>query len=143
MAERDWKSQNEEIIGEFRASRGKVGGYFADKPLLVLTTIGARTGRPRTNPLGYLPEGNRYAVFASAVGGPRNPDWYHNLLANPGVIVEVGTTTFPATAVVTAGKQRRVLLDHYAALHPQWARYQTLTTRQFPVVLLIPKVQTG
>lgn len=139
MAERDWNSQNERIIAEFRAGAGRVGGYFTDKPLLLLTTTGARTGRPRTNPLGYLADGDNYVVFASAVGSPRNPDWYHNLVANPGVTVEVGTSTFRAAAAVATGGQRRILLERYAALHPGWATYQTLTERPFPVVLLIPE----
>lgn len=142
MAERDWNSQNQQIIAEFRASSGKVGGYFADKPLLLLTTVGARTGKRRTNPLGYLADSGRYAVFASNIGNPRNPDWYHNLIAQPRVIVEVGTSTFGATATVTAGEQRRILLERYTALHPQWATYQALTAREFPVILLAPEADT-
>lgn len=140
---RDWRSQNKQVILEFRQNRGRVGGYFSDKPLLLLTTTGAKTGQPRTNPLGYLPDGGRFVVFGSVVGDPRNPDWYFNLLADPSVTVEVGERKFPATAVVTSGHERTALLDRYSALHPEWAAYRTRTGREFPVILLIPdRVQT-
>lgn len=135
---RDWRSQNENVILEFRANQGRVGGYFADKPLLLLTTTGAKTGLLRTNPLGYLPDRGRFAVFGSVVGESRQPDWYYNLAASPLVTVEVGQRKFTATAVVTSGDERQVLLDRYVALHPEWARYQSRTEREFPVVLLVP-----
>ncbi|EIV92436.1 nitroreductase family deazaflavin-dependent oxidoreductase [Frankia sp. QA3] len=137
MSGRDWNEQNRLVIGEFRANAGKVGGYFADKPLLLLTTTGARTGASRTNPLGYLVDGDRHVVFASVAGEPTNPAWYHNLLANPDVTVEVGTEVFPATAVVATGDERDRLYARHAAQHPQWATYQTRTTRQIPVIMLV------
>ncbi|WP_261560253.1 nitroreductase family deazaflavin-dependent oxidoreductase [Frankia tisae] len=137
MSGRDWNEQNRLVIEEFRANAGKVGGYFADKPLLLLTTTGARTGASRTNPLGYLADGDRYVVFASVVGEPTNPAWYHNLLANPDATVEVGTEVLPATAVVATGDDRARLYERYAAHHPQWATYQTRTTRQIPVIMLV------
>jgi len=77
-------------ISEFRADHGKVGGPFADAPLLLLHTRGARTGRERVNPMMYLADGGRYLVFASKAGSDRNPDWYHNLLAYPASSIEVG-----------------------------------------------------
>jgi deazaflavin-dependent oxidoreductase (nitroreductase family) len=89
---RDRSMQNRLIIAEFRASRGEIGGYFADKPLLLVTTIGAKTGIRRTNPLRYLKDGDRYVVFGSVVGEPKNPDWYYNLVAHPDVVVEVVPT---------------------------------------------------
>jgi deazaflavin-dependent oxidoreductase (nitroreductase family) len=139
MTDRDWNAQNRMVVAEFRRSQGRVGGYFADKPLLLLTTTGAKSGKKRINPLGYLADGDRYVVFASLVGGPTNPDWYHNLVADPDVVVEVGTRTFEATAVVTKGEERDTLFKRQAALHPQWASYQTFTTREIPVIALIPK----
>ena len=80
---------NTEIIEEFRSSGGKVGGPFAGAPILLLTTTGAKTGKQRTNPLAYLPDGDRVIVFASKAGAPTNPDWYHNLLAHPDVTIEI------------------------------------------------------
>jgi deazaflavin-dependent oxidoreductase (nitroreductase family) len=138
MSERDWNTQNRLIIAEFRANQGRVGGYFADKPLLLLTTTGARTGKRRTNPLGYLSDAGRYVVFASVVGEPRNPDWYYNVRANPEAFIEVGTDSFPATAEQATGTERQRLFDRHAAAHPQWAQYQTRTTRPIPVIILTP-----
>jgi deazaflavin-dependent oxidoreductase (nitroreductase family) len=136
---RDWSEQNRLIIAEYRASGGKIGGYFADKPLLLLTTVGAKTGIRRTSPLGYLKDSDRYVVFGSVVGEPRNPDWYYNLVAHPDVVVEVGSDTFDAVATVVTGSEREVLFARHAADHPQWARYQARTSRKFPVIALIRK----
>jgi deazaflavin-dependent oxidoreductase (nitroreductase family) len=136
---RDWSEQNKFIIAEYRASGGNLGGYFADKPLLLLTTVGAKTGIHHTHPLGYLQDGDRYVVFGSVVGAPKNPDWYHNLIAHPEVVVEVGPDTFDAVATVTEGAEREALYARHAASHPEWAQYQTRTTRKFPVVGLTRK----
>src|ERR1700737_4599781 len=76
----DWNTQ---IIDEFRANKGEVGGQLAGAPLLLLTTTGAKSGRRRTTPVVYLRDGDRVLVFASKAGAPTNPDWYHNLVANP------------------------------------------------------------
>ena len=83
----DW---NRQTVEAFRANRGQVGGVWEGRPLLLLTTTGAKSGQRRTNPMMYLREGDRLFVFASRGGGPTNPDWYHNLLAHPEVTVEVG-----------------------------------------------------
>lgn len=133
---RDWSEQNKMVIAEYRATKGKIGGYFAGKPLLLLTTIGAKSGIRRVNPLGYLKDCDRYVVFASVVGGPRNPDWYHNLIAHPEVVVEVGSDTFDAVATVVTGTERDALFALHATEHPDWAQYQARTTRQFPVIAL-------
>jgi deazaflavin-dependent oxidoreductase (nitroreductase family) len=138
MSRRDWNTPNALIIAEFRANQGRVGGYFADKPLLLLTSTGARSGKQRTNPLGYLYDAGRYVVFASVVGDPRNPDWYYNLRANPQVLVEVGTDSFPATAEEATGTEYQRLFDRHATAHPQWAQYQTRTSRPIPVIILTP-----
>src|SRR5689334_4752911 len=98
----DWDRQ---IIEEFRASGGNVGGQLAGAPLLLLTTLGAKSGEPRTRPLVYLSEGGRIYVFAGNRGAPTNPAWYHNLVAHPDVIVELGTEKFEARAIVVESEE--------------------------------------
>jgi deazaflavin-dependent oxidoreductase (nitroreductase family) len=127
---------NRRLIEEFRAHGGKVSGYFEHTPLLLLTTTGARSGERRTTPMGYLPDGDRLIVWASNGGAPTHPDWYHNLLAHPHVTVEVGTETFDAVAVVTAGAERDRLWTQGVAVYPQLAEAQAKTTRLIPVIAL-------
>jgi deazaflavin-dependent oxidoreductase (nitroreductase family) len=127
---------NRRLIEEFRAHGGKVSGYFEHTPLLLLTTTGARSGERRTTPMGYLPDGDRLIVWASNGGAPTHPGWYHNLLAHPHVTVEVGTETFDAVAVVTAGAERDRLWTQGVAVYPQLAEAQAKTTRLIPVIAL-------
>ncbi|MGH2391224.1 MAG: nitroreductase family deazaflavin-dependent oxidoreductase [Chloroflexota bacterium] len=127
---------NKAIITEFRANGGKVGGQFAGAPLLLLTTTGAKTGRKFTTPIMYLAEGDRRFVFASKAGAPTNPAWYHNLIANPRVTVELGEATFEANAVPVTGEERDRLYAQQARLYPGFAEYQEKTTRVIPVVAL-------
>ena len=127
---------NQQIIDEFRANGGKVGGMFEGAPMLLLTTVGARSGQPRVSPLVYTSDGDRMVIIASKGGAPTNPDWYHNLRANPEVTLEVGTETFPARASVPEGAERQRLFDHMAAQMPGFADYQRNTSRQIPVVVL-------
>src|SRR5205807_10461758 len=134
MTPRDWNAQNLHIINEFHNNQGRVGGYFADKPLLLLTTTGARSGRRRVNPLGYRRDGDSYVVFGTVAGSPRTPDWYYNVLAHPDVYVEVNDESFPATALAVAGAERERLLAEHAAEHPDWAVYLSMTSREVPVV---------
>ncbi len=129
----NWNSQ---IINEFRANEGKVGGPFKGAPLLLLTTTGARSSQRHTAPVMYLPDGNRLVIFASKAGAPTNPDWYHNLLAHPKATVEVGTETFDVTAVVTTGDERDQLYARQAKLYPGFAEYEAKTTRKIPVIAL-------
>jgi deazaflavin-dependent oxidoreductase (nitroreductase family) len=129
----DW---NRAIIEEFRANGGKVGGQFAGAPLLVLTTTGAKTGKQRTHPLVYLPDGDRLIVFASKGGAPTSPDWYHNLVANPTATVEVGNETFEVKATELTGEERDRIYAKQAELMPGFAEYQEKTTRTIPVVVL-------
>src|SRR5262245_22900479 len=96
----DIQEMNKAVIDEFRANGGNVGGNFKSVPLLLLTTVGAKTGRSRVNPLAYLMDGDRYVIIASYAGAPSNPPWFHNLLANPKVRLEVGAEKFDATAEV-------------------------------------------
>jgi deazaflavin-dependent oxidoreductase (nitroreductase family) len=129
----DW---NQQIIAEFRANDGRVGGQFDGAPVLLLTTTGAKTGKRHTTPMMYLADGERLVVFASKAGAPTNPDWFHNLVANPTVTVEVGTDEFEATATATAGGERETLFARQAALYPGFGEYQEKTTRVIPVVAL-------
>jgi deazaflavin-dependent oxidoreductase (nitroreductase family) len=132
-------SFNDRTIAEFRANGGRVGGLFEGADLLLLTTAGAGTGRPRTNPVGYVRDGARLLVFGSNSGQETHPGWYHNLVVNPSVTVEVGTgagvETFPAHAVPLQDEERdRLFAAHAAALVPDQER----TGRVIPVVALYP-----
>ena len=95
---------NQRTIAEFRAGHGRVGGNFAGAPVLLLHTVGARSGQPRVNPVMYLADGDRYLVFASKGGSDRNPDWYWNLLANPDVTIEVDNETIAVHATDLTGR---------------------------------------
>jgi deazaflavin-dependent oxidoreductase (nitroreductase family) len=128
---------NQQIIDEFRANRGRLTGMFENARLLLLTTTGARSGRPHTTPVGYLPDGGeRVLVIASAGGSPRHPAWYHNLLAHPEVTVETGAFTYRARAVPLAGEERDQAFARAVESDPGWAAYQEKTTRTIPVVAL-------
>lgn len=127
---------NKRVIDEFRANDGKVGGPFEGRPVMLLTTTGAKSGRRFTLPLVYLPDGERIVIFASKAGAPKNPDWYHNLVANPVVTVEVGPETFDATATVVTGAERDQLYAQQVELMPQFGEYQQKTTRVIPVIVL-------
>ena len=129
----DWNSQ---MIEQFRANEGKVGGMWEGRPLLLLTTTGAKSGQRHTTPTMYLRDGDRLLIFASKRGAPTHPDWYHNLLAHPQVTVEVGTETFDAIAVVTEDAERDRLWTKGVALYPFLAVHQAKTTRQVPVIAL-------
>jgi deazaflavin-dependent oxidoreductase (nitroreductase family) len=128
---------NTAIIDEFRANQGRVGGWFDGARLLLLTTTGARSGRPHTVPLGYLPDGGeRVLVIASAGGAPHQPAWYHNVVANPEVTVEDGVFTYRATAAVLTGDERDRLFARAVEQDQGWADYQAKSGRELPVVAL-------
>jgi deazaflavin-dependent oxidoreductase (nitroreductase family) len=130
----DWNSK---IIEEFRANGGKVGGGFEGAPLLLLHTTGAKSGQERVNPLAYQEiDDDRIAVFASKAGAPTNPDWYHNLRANPKVTVEVGSETFPAVARVAEADERERIWERQKQDWPGFADYEQKTERSIPVVIL-------
>lgn len=131
----DWNSK---IISEFRANDGKVGGMFEGRPLLLLHTIGAKTGLERVHPLAYRVDGDALVVFASKAGAPVNPDWFHNLRANPHVSVEVGTEKRDLVARVAQGDERHRLWEAQKRDAPGFAEYETKIHRQIPVVILEP-----
>lgn len=129
----DW---NAKIIDEFRANGGKAGGPFEGAPLLLLHTVGARTGAERVTPLMYQQLDGAWAVFASKGGAPDNPDWFHNLKAHPDVTVEIGTESRAARARVAEGDERERIWEAQKASFPQFAEYERNTTRTIPVVVL-------
>ncbi|MFE0171278.1 nitroreductase/quinone reductase family protein [Streptomyces sp. NPDC059002] len=132
---------NRRVIEEFRANGGRVGGMFADTPLLLLTTTGARSGTPRTNPAVYARDGARLLVFASNAGAPANPGWYHNLLAASRSFVEIGDGSggvdrFPVTAEPLHGEERDAQYRAQCERDPAFIAYQEDTPRTIPVVAL-------
>ena len=127
---------NRTVIEEFRANDGKVSGQFDGAPLLLLTTTGAKTGNLHTSPVVFLRDGDRILVFGSKAGAPTHPAWYHNLVANPTVTVELPGERFDARAVVLEGEERDRLFDRQKALMPGFADYERKTTRRIPVVAL-------
>lgn len=130
---------NNAIIEEFRANGGKVGGPFESARLLLLTTTGARSGKPHTVPLGFLHDGHgRMLVIASAAGSDRHPAWFHNLRADQRATVETGTFTFEAEAEILAGEERDEAFSRAVEADPGWAEYQRKTDRLIPVVALSP-----
>jgi deazaflavin-dependent oxidoreductase (nitroreductase family) len=129
----DW---NAGIVAEFRANEGRVGGPFEGAPMLLLHSIGARSGQERLSPLVYQPVGENFAIFASKGGAPKNPDWYHNLVANPKVSIEVGTETLQVVARVATGEEREKIWSKQKAERPNFAEYEEKTTREIPVILL-------
>ncbi|MER7366692.1 nitroreductase family deazaflavin-dependent oxidoreductase [Nonomuraea wenchangensis] len=130
---------NQQIIDEFRANEGRVGGMFEGSPLLLLTTTGARSGRQVTTPVMYLPDGERYVIIASNAGADTHPAWYHNLRAHPVATVEVGTDTFQAKAVPVEGEERDQLYARMVAVAPGFADYERKTSRRIPVLALNPE----
>ncbi|MGH7965273.1 MAG: nitroreductase family deazaflavin-dependent oxidoreductase [Candidatus Binatia bacterium] len=127
---------NQQMIKEFRANQGKVGGQMANMPVLLLTATGAKSGREITKPLVYTKDGDRIVIIASFAGAPKNPPWYNNLVANPEATVEVGTERFRVRAAEVTGEERQRLFDRQAQQMPIFAEYKQKTTRQIPVFVL-------
>jgi deazaflavin-dependent oxidoreductase (nitroreductase family) len=125
------------VIDEFRSNQGRVAA-FARQPLLLLTHRGARSGTSRTNPVAYFRDGDDLVIVASKGGAPTNPDWYHNLLANPDATVEVGTEEFAVTARQAEGEERQRLWAMITAANPTFARYEEKAPRTIPVMILTP-----
>ncbi|NUM48926.1 MAG: nitroreductase family deazaflavin-dependent oxidoreductase [Anaerolineales bacterium] len=133
----DW---NKQIIEEFRANKGHVGGHFENTPLLLLHTTGAKSGQLRINPVAYVKDGDRFVIVASKGGAPENPDWYYNLLAHPEVTIEVGAETLKVEATAAEEPERTRLFDQMAAKNPGFDEYRKKTTRQIPVIVLTPQM---
>jgi deazaflavin-dependent oxidoreductase (nitroreductase family) len=134
-----WKNWNQQIIDEFRANDGKVGGQFAGANLLILRTVGAKSGQVRESPVAYFAEDDgSMVVVASKAGLPTNPSWYHNLKANPRFDVEVGADTVPVVAEEITGADYAKKWAEIVAKAPGFGEYQTKTTRVIPLVRLTP-----
>ena len=127
---------NGNVIEEFRANGGKVSGMFANEPLLLLTTTGAKSGQKRTNPLVHTLDGDRVVIIASFGGAPTHPAWFLNIQANPEVTIELPGESFTPKAVIPDGEERQRIYDQHAAQMPRFADYQAMTTRQIPVVVI-------
>jgi deazaflavin-dependent oxidoreductase (nitroreductase family) len=132
----EYNDFNNKLIEEFRANGGKVGGQFGGAPLLLLTTTGAKSGQPRVAPLVYTTDGDRIVIVASKGGAPTNPDWYHNVVANPEVTVERDSETYRARATVQEGAERDRLFNQMVEMMPGFGDYQRNTTRVIPVIVL-------
>lgn len=130
------KEFNRLLIDEFRVNGGKVTGQFADRPLLLLTTIGAKSNRLYTTPVVYTRDGDNLVIIASKGGAPTNPDWYFNLVVHPMAIVELPGARFQVRSRVATGAERDRLFNNQAREMPNFADYQRKTTRQIPVIVL-------
>lgn len=133
----DFDEMNRKVIDEFRATGGKGSGVFANVPLILVHHRGAKSGIERIAPLAYLAEGERLFIYASKGGSDENPAWYHNLVANPDTTVEVGTEKFPVVAKVLGGAERDEYYAKQVAAQPQFADYQSRTSRVIPVIELV------
>lgn len=135
----DMQEWNKKVVGEFRTNGGKVGGPFEGASLLILHHMGARSGESRVTPLVYQDVDGGYAIFASNAGKDYHPAWYHNLLAQPRVGVEVGTEEIGAVARVAGGEERSDIFERQKQMAPQFADYEAGTSRRIPVVILEPE----
>ncbi|MGB5758437.1 MAG: nitroreductase family deazaflavin-dependent oxidoreductase [Acidimicrobiales bacterium] len=136
LTDDQWLRLNRGVIPEFRANGGHCGGRWEGNPMVLLTTIGARSGLERTSPLTYTTDGVRIVLIASRAGDDRHPDWYHNLVANPNVVIEVGTDRFEAIATVADEPERTRLLEERIAVMPRFGNYLEQTDRTIPVVII-------
>jgi deazaflavin-dependent oxidoreductase (nitroreductase family) len=133
----DFDAMNRQVIAEFRETGGTAGGVFEGKPLVLVHHVGAKSGVNRIAPLVAYRDGSRIFIFASKGGSDSNPDWYHNLVANPQTVAEVGSETIAVTARVLTGAERDEIYAKQSAVEPQFAEYQRKTTRVIPVLELI------
>jgi deazaflavin-dependent oxidoreductase (nitroreductase family) len=129
---------NAQIVEEFRANEGRVGGMFEGMPLLLLHHTGAKSGQQYVNPLAYATDAGRYVIFASKGGAPTHPAWYHNLMANPDTKIELGTDVIDVHASEAEGAERERLFRAQAERVPQFAEYEQKTDRVIPVMVLTP-----
>ena len=139
----DQKEYNRQLIEDFRATRSAPGGPLNGRPVVLLTTTGARTGQRHTTPMMSIFDEDRLIVIASNAGAPAHPSWYRNLVANPSVTVEVGTETYDATAIVLDGEERHAAWARVVARYPFFAEHQAKVTRQIPVIMLVRSETSG
>lgn len=132
----DMNDFNEQIMAEFRANGGEVGGPFTGVPMVIVHHKGARSGIVRHAPLAYLPNGDEVVIFASKGGDPTNPAWYHNLIANPDTVMELGTELVPVRVREAIGVERDELFERQKKAMPPFADYEARTSRIIPVLVL-------
>jgi deazaflavin-dependent oxidoreductase (nitroreductase family) len=130
---------NQKVMAEFHENGGKIGGRFEGTDVLILTTTGRKSGQMRWNPLAYSTDGDRYVIVASKGGAASSPDWYHNLVAQPSAVIEVGNDVIPVEATIATGAERDRLYSQHAARMPNFVEYAKNTTRVIPVVVLTRK----
>ncbi len=136
----DMNDFNQQVIDEFRANDGKVGGMFEGMPMLILHNTGRKSGQERLNPLAYQQLENGWAIFASKAGAPTHPDWYHNVVANPDATIEIGADTVEVTASVAEGAERDEIWEKQKSNVPTFAEYEEKADgRVIPVVILTRK----
>ena len=124
----------------YKATGGWIGGRIPGVPsMLLLDHVGARSGRRRTTPLVYMPDGDNLLIVASKGGYPRDPGWMHNLRAHPDTQVQIGRRRLNVRAREATATERKQLWPQAAKFNPQWARYRRRTTREIPLVLLEPR----
>ncbi|MFJ2766607.1 nitroreductase family deazaflavin-dependent oxidoreductase [Streptomyces sp. NPDC087300] len=131
----DWASEQAELI---ESSGGTKGTTYRDKPVILLTSVGAKSGKLRKNPLMRVEHDGEYAVIASKGGEPENPSWYHNLVTQPHVELQDGPVRKDYRARVATGDERQLWWDRAVAVWPDYAGYQKRTTREIPVFILTP-----
>lgn len=136
MTDEQWLSLNDGVIAEFRANGGACAGRWEGNPMVLLTTIGAKSGAARTSPLTYTTDGDRIVLIASRAGDDRHPDWYHNLAANAEVVIELGEERFDALARTAEEPERSRLLDARVEVMPRFGGYVEMTDRTIPVVVI-------
>ena len=132
----EWNDFNNQVIAEFRSNGGHVGGFWEGVSLLLLHTVGAKSGVERVHPVTRSADGDRLFVVASRGGDDRNPDWFYNIVANPQVIVETGSETLPMRATVAEEPERSRLFKHRVAERAVFSEYEAQTSRVIPVVIL-------
>lgn len=130
------RARNQQIVEEFRANGGAVGGTFAAVKLLLLHHTGAKSGSAHISPLAYLADGENWVIFAANGGRPTHPGWYYNLRENPSVAVEVASDMYKATARVAQGEEREELCDRFREISPFFGDFEKATEREIPVVVL-------
>jgi deazaflavin-dependent oxidoreductase (nitroreductase family) len=132
----DLQARNQALITEFRAARARGEEPMPGRPLLILTTTGAKSGRAHTTPMMYVPDGDRLIVIASNAGAQKHPDWYVNLVHYPRVTVEVGRDTFTTNAEVLTGDERQRWWETISAAYPFFLDHQAKVSRLIPLVAL-------
>lgn len=130
---------NTALIAEFRANNGKLGGQWANSQLVLVNTVGARSGQTRTIPLVHLQQDDRIYIVGSAAGSEKHPAWYHNLIANPDITFELGDGTVDATATLLDGEARATVWTEIVAALPFFGDYQNQVSREIPVFVLTPR----